>query len=143
MTWSAPTERTRSTLRVLHTPVTSAPKALPICTANVPTPPDAPLTSSDWPAWSRPTSRSPCRAVVPASGTAAACSNVQPAGLRATRLAGTLAYSANAPPLVSAQTSSPTANPLTWPPTATTSPASALPATGTRGDRSPEMARIR
>ena len=31
-----------STFLVLHTAVTSAPKALAICTANVPTPPDAP-----------------------------------------------------------------------------------------------------
>ena len=31
-----------STFRVLHTPVTSAPNDLAICTANVPTPPDAP-----------------------------------------------------------------------------------------------------
>ncbi|WP_308259298.1 ANTAR domain-containing protein [Pseudonocardia sp. H11422] len=34
-----------STFVVLHTPVTSAPTALAICTANVPTPPDAPMTS--------------------------------------------------------------------------------------------------
>ena len=46
MTWSAPSERTRSTLLVLHTPVTSAPSALAICTANVPTPPDAPMIST-------------------------------------------------------------------------------------------------
>ena len=32
-----------STFLVPHTPVTSAPNALAICTANVPTPPDAPL----------------------------------------------------------------------------------------------------
>jgi hypothetical protein len=31
---------------VLHTPVTSAPKDLAICTANVPTPPDAPMIST-------------------------------------------------------------------------------------------------
>ena len=43
MTWSAPIERTMSTFVVLHTPVTSAPKAFAICTANGPTPPDAPL----------------------------------------------------------------------------------------------------
>ena len=35
--------------RVLHTPVTSAPNALAIWTANVPTPPDAPLMSTFWP----------------------------------------------------------------------------------------------
>src|SRR3954454_14519733 len=34
MTWSAPMARTRSTFAVLHTPVTSAPNALAICTAN-------------------------------------------------------------------------------------------------------------
>jgi len=43
MTWPAPIERTMSTFGVLHTPVTSAPNDLAICTANVPTPPDAPL----------------------------------------------------------------------------------------------------
>jgi NADPH:quinone reductase-like Zn-dependent oxidoreductase len=37
-----PIERTISTFLVLHTPVTSAPNALAICTANVPIPPDAP-----------------------------------------------------------------------------------------------------
>src|SRR5919107_268251 len=41
MTSSAPSDRTRSTFVVLHTPVTSAPKALAICTANDPTPPAA------------------------------------------------------------------------------------------------------
>src|SRR5438046_9869674 len=43
MTSSAPIDRTMSTFLVLHTPVTSAPKVLAICTANVPTPPAAPL----------------------------------------------------------------------------------------------------
>ena len=38
--------RTRSILAVLHTPVTSAPKALAIWTANVPTPPEAPMIST-------------------------------------------------------------------------------------------------
>src|ERR671919_540845 len=38
MTWSAPSERTSSTFLVLQTPVTSAPSALAIWTANVPTP---------------------------------------------------------------------------------------------------------
>src|SRR5580692_776541 len=35
--------RTMSTFLVLHTPVTSVPNDLAICTANVPTPPAAPL----------------------------------------------------------------------------------------------------
>src|SRR5664279_956786 len=43
MTWSAPIDRTRSTLVVLHTPVTSVPNVLAICTARVPMPPPAPL----------------------------------------------------------------------------------------------------
>src|SRR6266581_3089145 len=51
MRWSAPIDRTRSTFLVLHTPVTSAPNALAICTANVPTPPAAqdPLARLDPP----------------------------------------------------------------------------------------------
>src|SRR5215213_9491492 len=36
MTWSAPIDRTRSALAVLHTPVTSAPNALAICTREHP-----------------------------------------------------------------------------------------------------------
>ena len=42
MTWSAPSERTKSSLSVLQTPVTSAPRDLAIWTANGPTLPDAP-----------------------------------------------------------------------------------------------------
>src|SRR5580704_16133738 len=41
MTWSAPIDLAMSTFLVLHTAVTSAPSSLAICTANVPTPPDA------------------------------------------------------------------------------------------------------
>ena len=84
MTWAAPIERTSSTLPVLHTPVTSAPSAAAICTAYVPTPPAAPLTSTRCPGCTSPTSRIPRRAVVAAIGTAAACSNVRPAGLGTT-----------------------------------------------------------
>jgi hypothetical protein len=40
----------RSTFSVLHTPVTSAPNALAICTAKVPTPPEAPSTRTRRPA---------------------------------------------------------------------------------------------
>src|ERR1022692_4134901 len=43
MTRSAPIDLTMSTLPELHTPVTSAPRHFAICTANVPTPPAAPL----------------------------------------------------------------------------------------------------
>jgi hypothetical protein len=70
-----------SAFAVLHTPVTCAPNALAICTANVPTPPDAPLIRTLCPAWIRPLSRSACKAVKPATGTAAACSKVRLAGL--------------------------------------------------------------
>ena len=80
MTWSAPIERTSSTFRVLVTPVTSAPKALAICTANVPTPPDAPLMRTFWPGWTWPWSRSSWSAVVAETPTAAACSKVRLAG---------------------------------------------------------------
>ena len=79
MTWSAPSEVTSSTLWLLHTPVTSAPSALAICTANVPTPPPAPLISTVIPGWTFPL-RSACNAVTPACGAAAACSKVRFAG---------------------------------------------------------------
>jgi hypothetical protein len=46
MAWSAPSDRPRSTFVVLQTPVTNAPIDLAICTANVPTPPDAPMIST-------------------------------------------------------------------------------------------------
>ena len=39
---------------VLQTPVTRAPNALAICTANVPTPPDAPLINTSCPGWTFP-----------------------------------------------------------------------------------------
>ncbi len=70
-----------SMFRVLHTPVTSAPNALAIWTANVPTPPDAPLMSTFWPGCTLPWSRSSWRAVVAETPRAAACSNVRLAGL--------------------------------------------------------------
>src|SRR5215831_10000156 len=79
MTWLAPIEATISTFAVLHTPVTSAPNAVASCTANVPTSPAAPLASTRCPGWTCPLSRSACNAVTPATGTAAACSNVRPA----------------------------------------------------------------
>ncbi len=41
-----PSDRTSSVLAMLHTPVTSVPNALAICTAKEPTPPDAPMIST-------------------------------------------------------------------------------------------------
>src|SRR6266702_3615522 len=72
-----------SIFRVLQTPVTSAPIDLAICTANVPTPPDAPLIKTFCPGWTFPLSRTPCNAVSPAIGTEAACSKVTLAGINA------------------------------------------------------------
>jgi hypothetical protein len=66
---------------VLHTAVTSAPSAFAIWTAKVPTPPDAPLTSTFEPSRIPPLSRSPWSAVSPATPTDAASSNVTFAGL--------------------------------------------------------------
>ena len=51
--------RTMSTFRVLVTPVTSAPSALAIWTAKVPTPPPAPLISTRWPPRARPCREGP------------------------------------------------------------------------------------
>ena len=136
MTCAAPSERTSSTLRVLHTPVTSAPIATAICTANEPTPPLAPLTSTRCPAFTAPTSRIPRRAVVAAMGSAAACSNVRLAGFGATLSSAAHAYSAKAP-RTKPNTSSPGCSPCTFAPTASTTPAASLPTTGIFGLVSP------
>src|SRR4051812_11476202 len=69
MTWSAPSDRTSSTLRVLVTPVTCASSALAIWTANVPIPPDAPLMRTRWPARTWPWSRTAWSATRPTIGT--------------------------------------------------------------------------
>src|SRR3989442_1395887 len=82
MRWSAPRERTMSRFPVLVTAVTSAPKDLAICTANVPTPPPAPLTSTFCPGLICPWFRRACSAVNPAMGTAAASSKERFVGFR-------------------------------------------------------------
>ncbi len=84
-------------MRVDAVPMTRAPRARAICTANCPTPPAAACTSTVCP------SRTPARsidwyAVSPASGTAAASSNVSEAGLRAMVRTGAATSSANVPP---------------------------------------------
>lgn len=83
MAWSAPRERTRPTFVVWQTPVTSAPNDLAICTANVPTPPDAPMTNTFCPDRTRPRSRTACSAVSPETGHAAACAKARFFGLGA------------------------------------------------------------
>ena len=67
-------------MRVLHTPVTSAPNALAICTAKEPTPPDAPVTSTVWPGRTFAMSRNACNAVMADVGTAAASTTDRLAG---------------------------------------------------------------
>src|SRR6267142_6037525 len=102
-------EPTISTFLLLHTPVTSAPHDLAICTANVPMPPAAPLIRTRFPGWIRPALRRPCSAVSPASGTAAASSNETLAGFATKDDSEAHAYSAR-DPRHSPRTSSPGLN---------------------------------
>lgn len=97
MTWSAPIARTCATLCVRHTPVTRAPSALAICTANVPTPPEAPLMSTSSPGFTFAVSVRPKSAVPAATGRVAASSNETLFGIGATRFAATATYSWYAP----------------------------------------------
>jgi hypothetical protein len=60
---------------VLHTPVTSVPYDLAICTENVPTAPEAPLIKTYWPGLTCPKSRRQIKAVDAEQGMAAASSN--------------------------------------------------------------------
>ena len=118
-------------------PVTSAPNAFAICTANVPTPPDAPLIEDLLPGLEMPLSRRSWRAVVADTPTAAACSKVRLAGLvdeAGPRLAD--AYSAKAP-VHQPNTSSPGRRPFTSLPTASTVPAMSVPGTWFFGLRRP------
>ena len=141
-TWSAPIDRTRSRLDGPQTPVTSAPSALAICTAKVPTPPDAPITSTRCPARTRPWSRSPWRAVMPASGTAAAPSSARSAGRRTSWSAGTHTSSAS-DPAVNPNTSSPARRSVTVGPVPSTTPARSMPGMGLRGRRRPVAKRTK
>ncbi len=97
MTSSAPIDRTISAFRVLQTAATLAPNARASCTANVPTPPDAPLTSTVWPDSIRPMSRRASSAVMAAAGIAAASSYDRVLGLGVKRLSLTVVYSAKPP----------------------------------------------
>ena len=128
-----------SILLVLQTPVTSAPIAFAICTAKVPTPPEAPMISTFSPAWTRPWSRTACRAVDPETGTAAACSNERFVGFGASLAGRTAAYSAKV--LVPIPyTSSPGAKPVTSAPRASTVPARFRPGLANFGRRKPNPA---
>src|SRR3954447_15903286 len=121
MTCSAPIERTTSICAVLHTPVTIPPNAAAICTANDPTPPAAPITSTDCPACTCPWSRTAWSAVVPVIGTVAASSNERFVGFGASLFTPAATYSANAPSQMP-YTASPTWNVATSGPTASMRP---------------------
>jgi hypothetical protein len=114
--------------------VTSAPKCAASWTAKVPTPPDAPFTSTFMPCRTFTVSRMAHSAVTPDMTEAAASSNPTPAGIGASRSAGTTVNSANAPAVTNVlvhsdpNTRSPT--PKSTPvPTASTIPATSLPRT--------------
>ena len=89
--------RTMSIFAVLQTPVTSAPNALAICTAKVPTPPDAPMMSTCSPACTFALSRTACNAATAEMGQDAAVSYERFAGLGASLLTAARAYSAKEP----------------------------------------------
>src|ERR1035437_7468174 len=91
-----------------------------------------------WPDRRPPTSRRPWRAVRAAIGRAAACSKPMLVGLGATAPADTATRSARPPSPTVPKTSSPTWKPVTFAPTASTTPATSEPRiTGRRGLRSP------
>ena len=124
-----------------HTPVTSAPSAFAICTANEPTPPDAPVTSTVWPGCTFAISRRACSAVMPDVGTAAASVIDKPGGTGTRFSALTHAYWASAPEPVHPNTSSPGCSAVTSVPTAVTTPARSMPGMPWRGRRSPNIRR--
>ncbi len=128
--------RTASSLAVLATPVTVAPSAVASCTANEPTPPDAPITSTRWPGSTRPTVVRAWSAVMPEIAETAACSKLTFSGLCASFDSLAEAYSAKVP-LPMPNTSSPTAKRVTSAPTSTTRPATSMPSTGCFGRVSP------
>jgi hypothetical protein len=82
---------------VLATPVASAPNALAICTAKVPTPPGAPMISTFCPEATCPPLRTVCSAVRAEMVVAAAWAKVRLVGLGASLFARPMAYSAKAP----------------------------------------------
>src|SRR5215213_9929147 len=98
MTWSAPRDLTKSRLRVLHTPVTSAPSDRAICTAKLPTPPEAPLIRTRVPRETLPRVCIAASAVRPDITDAAASSKLSASGFEMRLEAGTAVSSANRRP---------------------------------------------
>ena len=84
----------KSCLGLEAVPITCAPRARAIWTANDPTPPAAPLTSTVSPARTAVASIRHCQAVRAASGTAPALTKSSDSGLGATKSSGTATYSA-------------------------------------------------
>ena len=117
---------------MLHTPVTSAPKYFASWTAAVPRDPEAPYTRTFCP-FRMPPLRRKYREQLPPQGIAAASSKVTFAGFIAreppSRRHVYSAYELTAPP----KTSSPTLNPFTSFPTASTLPATSDPRMGRLG----------
>ena len=95
------------------------------------------MTSTFWPAATRPWSRTACSAVVAEIGRAAAWTAVRPAGRGATFFSLATAYSANVPSPMP-NTSSPGRTVVTPSPTASTRPANSRPRTGLLGRAQPE-----
>ena len=82
---------------MLHTPVTSAPKALAICTAKVPDAAGRAVDQHLLPGLNLAVIAQELQGVEADTPTAAACSNVRLAGFGRKWSAGPTAYSANAP----------------------------------------------
>src|SRR6185369_3921009 len=132
----------KSSLPVLSTPVTYAPRRLASWIAKEPEPPPAPLIRTRCPG---PAPLVPCCAITPACGIVDASAKVNSAGLRASTDSAAIAYSAK-PPLrrrLSPYTSSPGRNRVTAGPTASTHPAISEPSVRRAGERSPPMREYR
>ena len=133
-------------MAVLQVPVTSAPRAFAIWTANGPTLPDAPSMSTRSPGPTvRPSRRrSPWIARIAECGSVAASSNGIAGGISANARSGAVTYSANAPWLNgyrSAKTRSPALKRVTPGPTDSTTPAASIPMRGFLGRRTPRNRR--
>src|SRR5437764_15330702 len=99
---SAPSSSHRDRFPALRdSPTTVDPIDFPSCTEAVPTPPDAPVTSSTEPAAAGAGGSlhcvKACHDVRNTSGAAAVCSNVHPRGTGTTLAAGTATFSARDP----------------------------------------------
>ena len=130
-TCTAPSPVTNASSSAPATAYTDSPLWTASSTANPPTAPAAPVTARDRPG-ARPSASSACAAVNPPSGRVAASSAVRPGGAGAIAAASSTTYSAWVPVNVSNQsdspmTASPSMQPATLGPTASTTPARSQP----------------